>query len=141
MIGGALAKMLCTPGQCCIQVTRCPLLFSRPTVHTLASRLQTLPSTLAWLTNSISTTRLHYNNNPIKMAPRRGGGGSSSSVSACPGAFYTTIEQASFALDVVFTVIYIGILIAFFLIRKKSSVAGKRIIGLPFIGAVFFFFL
>jgi hypothetical protein len=25
MIGGALAKMLCTPGQCCIQITRCPL--------------------------------------------------------------------------------------------------------------------
>jgi hypothetical protein len=76
------------------------------------------------------------------MAPRGGRGGSSSSssgggVSTCPGAFSTTLEQASFALDVVFLVVSLGFLIALFSLRKKG-VAGKKLLGLPFIGAVFF---
>jgi hypothetical protein len=78
------------------------------------------------------------------MAPRGGRGGSSSGsgdgISACPDAFSTTLDQASFALDVVFLVVFLGIFIALFSHRKKG-VAGKKLIGLPFIGAVFFFAL
>jgi hypothetical protein len=77
------------------------------------------------------------------MAPRRGSGGGSSSgsnYSSCPDAFLTTIEQASFANDVVFFFIFVGISIAFCLFRKKK-VAGKKLIGFPFIGILFFFVL
>jgi hypothetical protein len=78
------------------------------------------------------------------MAPRggRGGGGGSSGdgLSSCPDAFLTPTEQASFALDVVLFAIYLGIFIALCVFRKKN-VAGKKLLGLPFIGAVFFFAL
>jgi hypothetical protein len=76
------------------------------------------------------------------MAPRRGGGGGSSSggVSSCPDAFLTTIEQAAFADYVVFLVVLLGISVVFCLFRKRK-VAGKKLIGLPFIGALFFLIL
>jgi hypothetical protein len=75
------------------------------------------------------------------MAPRRGSSGSSSgsSTSSCPDAFGTTADQASFANDVIFFVIVLGITIALCIIRKKS--AGKELLGLPFIGCLFFFLL
>jgi hypothetical protein len=70
----------------------------------------------------------------------RRGGSSSGGSSVCPDAFPTTIEQASFALDVVLLAIYLGLFISLCSFRKKS-VAGKKLLGLPFIGAVFFFAL
>jgi hypothetical protein len=74
------------------------------------------------------------------MARRGGSSSSGGGSSVCPGAFPTTIDQAGFALDVVFLAIYLGIFIALCSFRKKS-VAGKKLLGLPFIGAVFFFVL
>jgi hypothetical protein len=76
------------------------------------------------------------------MAPRRGGGGSSSggSISTCPYAFETPLEQASFAADVLFFAIFIGISIASCLFCKRG-IAGKKLIGMPFIGVLFFFIM
>jgi hypothetical protein len=76
------------------------------------------------------------------MAPKRGGGGSSSgsSLSSCPGAFATTLEQVYFASDVVFFTVLIGIAIALCSFRKKS-VAGKKLLGIPYILTISFFLM
>ncbi|KAH7410259.1 hypothetical protein DE146DRAFT_775667 [Phaeosphaeria sp. MPI-PUGE-AT-0046c] len=78
------------------------------------------------------------------MAPKRGGGGGSfssgGSSNTCPNAFTTTEEQANFANDVVFFVIFLGIALALCSFRKKS-VAGKKLLGLPYIGTILFFLL
>ncbi|OAL01394.1 hypothetical protein IQ06DRAFT_293482 [Phaeosphaeriaceae sp. SRC1lsM3a] len=78
------------------------------------------------------------------MAPKRGGGGGGSgrggSINTCPNAFTTPEEQAYFANDVVFFAIFLGISIALCSFRKKN-VAGKKLLGLPYFGAIFFFLL
>ncbi|CAO2654286.1 Nn.00g110190.m01.CDS01 [Neocucurbitaria sp. VM-36] len=77
------------------------------------------------------------------MAPRRGGGSSSGggvSVSSCPGAFSDTYSQVFFANTVLFFAVFLGISIALCTIRKKSG-AGKKILGVPYIFAVFLFLL
>ncbi|KAF2027895.1 hypothetical protein EK21DRAFT_70981 [Setomelanomma holmii] len=76
------------------------------------------------------------------MAPRRGGSSGSSSggsISSCPGAFSTTIEQVYFASDVLFLAIFFGITIALCSFRKSG--AGKKLIGVPYIIALVFFLL
>lgn len=75
------------------------------------------------------------------MAPKRGGGGGGSSsggsVNTCPGAFSSTYEQAFLANDVLFFAVYLGIAVALCVFRKKG-VAGKELLGLPYIGLIFF---
>ncbi|KAI8938269.1 hypothetical protein NX059_005928 [Plenodomus lindquistii] len=73
------------------------------------------------------------------MAPRRGGSsyGSSSSSSTCPGAFEDTQSQVYFACIVLFFLVYIGIAIGLCVVRKKSG-AGTRLIGVPYMSALFF---
>jgi hypothetical protein len=76
----------------------------------------------------------------LNMAPRRGGSGSSSgsSVSSCPDPFPSTYEKVNFACDVLFLVVLIGITIAMFVFRKRASVNGKKLLSLPYMGAVLF---
>lgn len=66
------------------------------------------------------------------MSPRGG--------STCPGAFSDVYSQVNFANIVLFFVFFFGISIAICFARKKSG-AGKKIIGLPYIIAVFLFLL
>ena len=71
------------------------------------------------------------------MAPRRsGGGGTGYSNALCPDAFNTPYAQAALAFVVLFLVLYAGIFISTFFIRKKSG-AGKKLIGVPFLVALF----
>lgn len=71
------------------------------------------------------------------MAPRRsGGGGTGYSNASCPDAFNTPYAQAALAFVVLFLVLYTGIFISTFFIRKKSG-AGKKLIGVPFVVALF----
>jgi hypothetical protein len=74
------------------------------------------------------------------MAPRRGGGGSSSgsSISSCPDPFPLTYERVYFASDVLFLVVLLGITIAMFVYRKRTSGTGKKLLSLPYMGAVLF---
>ncbi|KAJ4375161.1 hypothetical protein N0V83_002245 [Neocucurbitaria cava] len=75
------------------------------------------------------------------MAPRRGGGsGGGGSISTCPGAFSETYSQVNLANIVLFFVITLGISIALCSIRKKSG-AGKKILGIPYIIALFLFLI
>jgi hypothetical protein len=78
------------------------------------------------------------------MAPKRGGssgGSSGSSVSSCPGAFNTTREVVYLASDAVLLAVLLGVTIALCTGRKKSSVTGKKLISLPYIGALLFLFM
>ncbi|KAF1942506.1 hypothetical protein EJ02DRAFT_454198 [Clathrospora elynae] len=75
------------------------------------------------------------------MAPRRSGSSSSeSSYSSCPGGFSDTITQASFASTVLYLAVFLGISVALFLVRKKSS-GGKRLLGVPYTIALVSFIL
>lgn len=47
---------------------------------------------------------------------------------------------AQYALTVTLMVIYLGLLIAFCVVRKKTG-AGKQLIGLPYAVALFFMFM
>lgn len=44
---------------------------------------------------------------------------------------------SSYARIVIFLVVYLGIFITLFVVRKKAG-AGKRLVGWPYIGALFF---
>jgi hypothetical protein len=71
------------------------------------------------------------------MAPRRsGGGGTYYSNASCTHAFTTPYAQAALAFVVLFLVLYTVIFISTFFIRKKSG-AGKKLIGVPFVVALF----
>jgi len=79
------------------------------------------------------------------MAPKGGrggggGGGRGGSISSCPDAFQSTTSQVYFANDVVFFVFFLGIALALCSIRKKGG-QGKKLIGVPYILALFFFIL
>ncbi|KAH5374225.1 hypothetical protein HBI49_053620 [Parastagonospora nodorum] len=77
------------------------------------------------------------------MAPRRGGSSSSgggSSSSTCPDAFLDTETQVSFANEVLFFVIILGIFITLFIFRRRK-VPGKQLIGAPLIICLSFLLL
>jgi hypothetical protein len=78
--------------------------------------------------------------NLIDMAPKRGGSSSGGSASSCPDAFETSIQQVYLAQDVVFFLVFLGIAIALCSFRKKS-VAGKKLLGIPYILTIFFFLM
>jgi hypothetical protein len=72
------------------------------------------------------------------MAPRRSGYSSSGySTAACSEAYTTTYAQAGLAYYVIFLVLFTGIFIATFFVRRKTG-AGKKLIGVPFVVALFF---
>lgn len=71
------------------------------------------------------------------MAPRRGGGGGGGYSSfSCPDAYSTPYRQAALAYYVLFMVLFIGIFVSVFFVRRRSGV-GKKVIGVPFVIAVF----
>jgi hypothetical protein len=71
------------------------------------------------------------------MAPRRTSGGSSRySTTSCPNAYITTDAQIAIAYYVLFLVLFMGVFILTFFIRKKPG-AGKKLIGIPFVIALF----
>jgi hypothetical protein len=74
------------------------------------------------------------------MSPKRGGSNNRGSASSCRDAFATNLQQVYFAHDVVFFVVFLGISIAFCTFRKKS-VAGKKLIGIPYILTILFLLL
>jgi hypothetical protein len=66
------------------------------------------------------------------MAPRRtSGGGSGYSTASCPDAYTTTNAQSGLAYYALFLVLFMGVFVLTFFIRKKNS-AGKKLIGIPF---------
>jgi len=88
-----------------------------------------------------STNNIPKSQSTFNMAPRRGGSSSSGSTSSCPGAFSSTLEQVAFACDVLFLAVFIGITIAMFMYRKRTSGLGKKLLSLPYIAAVLFYLL
>jgi hypothetical protein len=69
------------------------------------------------------------------MVPRRAGAGYSTP--ACSDAYTTSYAQAGLAYYVIYLVLFIGIFVATFFIRRRAD-AGKKLIGVPFVVALFF---
>ncbi|KAF1848429.1 uncharacterized protein K460DRAFT_275791 [Cucurbitaria berberidis CBS 394.84] len=61
-------------------------------------------------------------------------------MSSCPGAFAETYSQVNLANIVLYFAVFLGISIALCSVRKKSG-AGRKILGLPYILAIFLFLL
>jgi hypothetical protein len=71
------------------------------------------------------------------MAPRRSSSGSSVyGTVSCSDAYITPYSRAVLAYNVLFLVFFTGIFISTFFIRRRSGV-GKKLIGVPFVIALF----
>jgi hypothetical protein len=71
------------------------------------------------------------------MAPRRSSSGSSVySTVSCSDAYTTPYRRAALAYYVLFLVLFMGLFVSSFFIRRRSGV-GKKLIGVPFVIALF----